>query len=605
MGLIMSAIRRDKGLWVLLFVVVSVLVLQRGMALSADAASGRSRQEHSAVSHEVLTFYYPWYGVPDGPGGAGRTVHWGRIDAAKKDIQASTNYPALGAYDSHDPKLIEKHCQWAKRAGIDTLIVSWWGHNSFSDRAMDKILDGCQRHGLTACIYYETVPRPRTSESAADDIVKVLEKYGGHPAHLKVHGKPVVFVYGRALQELGLTAWLKAIEIVNAKYEDGVAAMGDQFSYGAARVFDGIHTYNTCGKLRGMAPGAARKWAAETYPSWVRMADEAGKISTLTVIPGYDDTKIRKPGLAVKRYEGELYRVQWEEAIKADPHWVLITSFNEWHEGSEIEPSLEYEEQYIDLTAEYTKRFKAKKRTIRSRADSGQFNENDKARLREKLGEIRIGVLPGAESMAFWWLLDVGVKPEVLAWEEVADGLSPKQCQVLLYCAGEHYRRSVEKTGDVDDALVSYLKAGGYIVFLPALPWPFHYDENNQVVNRSGQFGLTLRGAWESPQTDTKLNFVQPQRRLSRVPEKFGFPTSGDQRWRPFFAGDKHTSHTSLLVLRDADDNYLGDAVAYAELKGGGRIMYTWFGLLQGPYAEALLYDVFDFLASQIGQSGS
>jgi hypothetical protein len=140
-----------------------------------------------------MAFYYPWYGVPDGPGGAGRTVHWGSIDTANKDIEASTNYPELGAYDSHDPKLIDRHCRWAKKAGIDTFIVSWWGHGSYSDRAMDKILDGCQAHGLTACIYYETVPKPRTPQSAADDIVKVLNRYGDHAAHLRVNGKPVVF----------------------------------------------------------------------------------------------------------------------------------------------------------------------------------------------------------------------------------------------------------------------------------------------------------------------------------------------------------------------------------------------------------------------------
>ena len=598
----MSAMCRGKGLQVLLFVVIAGVFLHEAMAV---ASPERGPREQDAVSRMVLTFYYPWYGVPDGPGGAGRTVHWGRIDAANKDIAASTDYPTLGAYDSHDAKLIDQHCLWAKRAGIDAFIVSWWGHNSFSDRAMDKILDGCKRHGLTACIYYETVPRPRTAESAAEDIVKVLEKYGSHPSHLKVHGKPVVFVYGRALQELGLTAWLEAIKIINAEYKGGVTPIGDQFSYGAARIFDGIHTYNTAGLLRGMEPGAARKWAAETYPAWVKMGDEAGKISALTVIPGYDDTKIRKPGLAVKRYDGELYRAQWEEAIKADPHWVLITSFNEWHEGSEIEPSLEYKEQYIDLTAEYTKRFKAKKRAIRSRADSGQFTEEQKARLRGKFEQIPVGVLPDAESMALWWLLDMGVEAKVLTWEDVAKGLSREQYAVLLYCAGEHYRRSVHKTGDVDDVLVGYLKAGGYVVFLPALPWPFYYDENDRTANRSSQLGLTLRSGWESPPADTRLDFVQPQRYLSRLPEKFPFPTGGDRRWRPFFAGDKHTSHTSLLVLRDADDNYLGDAVTYAELKGGGRIMYTWFGLLQGPYAEGLLYDVFDYLAGRIGQTAN
>lgn len=339
----------------------------------------------SAERRRVMAFYYPWYGVPDGPGGADKTVHWGRIDAEKKDIEASTHYPELGAYDSHDPKVIDRHCRWAKEAGIDTFIVSWWGHNDYTDRAMEKILDGCQRHGLTACIYYETVPQPQTPQSAADDIIRVLKKYGGHPAHLKVGGRPVVFIYGRTLQELGLTDWLKAIEIINKGYEKGVTAIGDQFSIESARIFDGVHTYNTAGDLRGMGPAEVRKWASETYQSWVQLADQASKISAITVIPGYDDTKIRTPGLAVERYDGELYRVQWDEAIKADPHWVLVTSFNEWHEGSEIEPSLQYKAKYIDITAEYSRRFKAKERGIHSPAVGGTFSDEEKARLCGKL----------------------------------------------------------------------------------------------------------------------------------------------------------------------------------------------------------------------------
>jgi len=357
----MSAIPKDKRCWVALFPLVALLV-SGGVASHDEGLSEHARQNYSAMARKVLTFYYPWYGVPDGPGGAGRTVHWERIDAAKKDIEASTHYPALGAYDSHDPNVIDQHCRWAKQAGIDVLIVSWWGHNDYTDRAMGKILDSCQRYGLTACIYYETVPRPQTAETAAQDIVKVLEKYGKHPAHLQVNGKPVVFVYGRTLGELGLPAWLKAVELINKGYQPGVIAIGDRFSQEAGRIFDGLHTYNTAGSLRGLSVDDVRAWAAKTYPSWVQLADKAGKISALTVIPGYDDTKIRKPGLAVQRYEGALYRAQWEEAIKAAPHWILVTSFNEWHEGSEIEPSLEYKQQYIELTAKYSTQFKSQKR---------------------------------------------------------------------------------------------------------------------------------------------------------------------------------------------------------------------------------------------------
>ncbi len=589
----------------LLRLLVAVMLIGL-FTLPSYAADARSQAQGSSVERRVMAFYYPWYGIAEGPGGAGKTVHWGRIDADNKDIQASTDYPQLGAYDSHGAKVIDQHCQWAKEAGIDTLIVSWWGHNHYTDGAMPLILDACQRHDLTACVYYETVPRPQTPRSAADDIVKVLNKYGSHPAHLKLNGKPVVFVYGRALQELGLVGWQSALERVNDEYEDGVAAIGDQFGYGAARVFDGLHTYNTAGQLQGRDPAAARQWAAETYASWVQLADGAGKLIAITVIPGYDDTKIRKPGLAVKRYDGQLYRAQWEEAIKANPHWVLITSFNEWHEGSEIEPSLQYGRRYLDLTAEFAKSFKGNK-TARGlglpqsggagRPESA-ISVQEKAQLRQKLAKLRIAVLPGADSMGFWWLSDMGASMDLLSWEQVAGGdLTAQKYPVVLYCAGEHYRRSVEKTGDVDEALVRYLGSGGSLVALSSLPWPFYYDEDGRAVNCSGQFGLTLRMGWERPPAGVKAHFLQPASYLPHVPKQFAFPTAGDLRWRPFFAGEG-VRHTSLLEVRDAAGTYLGDAVACTELKAGGKAVYVCFNLLEGPHAEALLYDVFDYLST-------
>lgn len=83
------------------------------------------------------------------------------------------------------------------------------------------------------------------------------------------------------------------------------------------------------------------------------------------MIPGYDDTKIRKPGLSIDRHNGDLYRTLWKAAIDAAPDWVLITSWNEWHEGSEIEPSVEDGQQYLKLTSEFAQAFKQHRRTSR------------------------------------------------------------------------------------------------------------------------------------------------------------------------------------------------------------------------------------------------
>ncbi|HPP53067.1 MAG TPA: hypothetical protein PK777_08965, partial [Thermoguttaceae bacterium] len=67
--------------------------------------------------------------------------------------------------------------------------------------------------------------------------------------------------------------------------------------------------------------------------------------------------KIRKPGLKASRFEGHSYALQWQAAIAARPDWVLITSFNEWHEGSEIEPSEQWGDRFIGITRVWADRF--------------------------------------------------------------------------------------------------------------------------------------------------------------------------------------------------------------------------------------------------------
>ena len=254
--------------------------------------------------------------------------------------------------------MIRQHCQWAVESGLTGWIASWWGHRSFEDQALPRILDISREHNLAVTVYYETIPgQPKTVDSAARDILQLLEKYAGHQAWLKVGDKPVIFVYGRAVGEIGVAAWADVIKKVNEAFPRGVVFQGDQFSSKAAEVFDGLHTYNTAGRLRGKSMDEVKQWCQETYPTWVKLARDAGRISSLTVIPGYDDTKIRKPGLKVERYEGQSYIAQWEAAIAAQPDWIPITSWNEWHEGSEIEPSVEDGRRYLQLTRKMTAQF--------------------------------------------------------------------------------------------------------------------------------------------------------------------------------------------------------------------------------------------------------
>ena len=312
------------------------------------------------IPRMVLAFYYPWYGNPKVPTGSGILSHWSGIDEKNKEIENSTHYPRLGAYDSHDPNTIVRHCRWARKAGIDGFILSWWGRETFSGQAIDCLLKPCAELGIHLSIYYEAVRNPRKPDTAVQDLLYVLKKYGNHPAWLKLDGKPVIFIYGRAMNELDLDGWVEAAGRLRREHQPGVVLIADQLSQKAARVFDGIHTYITAGHLKDKNLEQARNWAKKAYPAWIKTAEELGRISTVTVIPGYDDTKEREPGMVIPRRDGELYRIQWEEALNANPDWILITSFNEWHEGTEIEPSEQFGEKYIDMTSDFSGRFKSR-----------------------------------------------------------------------------------------------------------------------------------------------------------------------------------------------------------------------------------------------------
>jgi hypothetical protein len=43
--------------------------------------------------------------------------------------------------------------------------------------------------------------------------------------------------------------------------------------------------------------------------------------------------------------------------MASDPEWITITSFNEWFEGSMIEPSATYGTLYLNLTQQFAKQW--------------------------------------------------------------------------------------------------------------------------------------------------------------------------------------------------------------------------------------------------------
>ncbi|HEX3536584.1 MAG TPA: glycoside hydrolase family 99-like domain-containing protein [Stellaceae bacterium] len=317
-------------------------------------------REDRDVSREILAFYYGWYGAPAVSSG---WRHWKDVDPAGEHIENSAHYPAGGAYDSHDPALLERQVTQARAAGITGFIASWWGQGSFEDKGITPMLAAAGRHNLSVTAYYEKVAGDDSTarvKNAVADLDYLLSRYGGDKAWLRADGKPVVFIYGRALKALSSAEWQEVTGQVRRDHPGGVALVSDSLDRALLAPFDGGSTYNITGRTQHKSPEQVHDWARTAYPKMVA-APGAGKISTVTVIPGYDDRAVGRPPPrpVTDRWGGETYRVLWQEAIAAKPDWVLITSWNEWHEGSEIEPSVEYGSLLLDETREFAKEFLA------------------------------------------------------------------------------------------------------------------------------------------------------------------------------------------------------------------------------------------------------
>jgi glycoprotein endo-alpha-1,2-mannosidase len=623
----MTAIAQRKYLATVAF--LARLTLGGPVAYGADAGlleflRSRHDRRHEQVPRQVLTFYYTWYGRPERHG---RWIHWGKVDAPRFEISQSTHYPAQGAYDSHDPAIIDGHIDLAKQHGVTGFVATWWGQQTFDDRAFALLVNRAGEKDFRVTIYWETAPGQGQAQidRAVNDVLYVLRRYGSEPAFLKVDRKPVIFVYGRVMGQVPLTSWPEIIRRVQEQYGDFVL-IADGYDESFARLFDGVHTYNICGWVRDKTPDELRTLGARSFADAVKLARRHGKISCLTVIPGYDDTKIRRPGLKADRHAGQTYQTLWEEAIRADPDWVLITSWNEWHEGSEIEPSREDGDQYVRLTGQYAPRFRA---MPPSPAHTSQRSPSARreiaAQLRERYRGKTVGILPDFGSEAVFWLADAGLALKELAWKDLLDPavFNARALPLAVYAAGEHYVRSVREDGDVVRALQRYLREGGLLVAVPFRPYPFFYDETGTANVAAGQVGFPIGGSrspsrartseslargWEIPPSGVSLTFHVDTKRLQGLPSAVPFPSSGDLRWRPatralLADGDVYVP---LVNLTDERGNDYGEAIAYVEHKAAnlahGKTLYVWMRMPDVLDRDALFLAIFRFAAEQISE---
>jgi hypothetical protein len=200
-----------------------------------------------------------------------------------------------------------------------------------------------------------------SANSYAENLRHLHSVHAAHPAYLRYQDRPVVFFFN--VSRLSVATWQNLRDQADPGRKALWIAEGTDLKYQS--VFDGHHLYSITWPNR-IPP-------SKILPQWgnrIRKynADHgAAKIWVATVMPGYDDRKARPgQGFVRSRDGGEYYRQCWQAAIDSKPHMVVVNSFNEWPEGSYIEPSRTHGNLYLELTREWAARLKGTETTLRA-----------------------------------------------------------------------------------------------------------------------------------------------------------------------------------------------------------------------------------------------
>ena len=293
----------------------------------------------------VLAFFYPWYLHQD----------WSNDRLLDRPLYLySTEFPGEIAQSLGD----------ARDAGLDGVIVSWRGDTDWNERRLRFVLDEAQKLGLKVSILIETQwategPEGTKKPLVADKMRRWLEKafdaHTLHPAFLRTHGRPVIFVY--VADSFSRDDWRAMVQSLERGGRH-IFLMADSLDPAFLESFSGAFTYSTASISQSDLERFYSDQALRTESYDLLFGGER-RIDAATVIPGYDDSRLdRETTMVVDRANATLYEAQWQAAVAAQPDWILVTSWNEFWENTHIEPSVRYGHRYQRRTRTWSELFR-------------------------------------------------------------------------------------------------------------------------------------------------------------------------------------------------------------------------------------------------------
>lgn len=275
--------------------------------------AGVPRGQYTSVPSNSLTFpirgafYYPWF--PE---------TW---TVRGSPIQFS---PTLGLYSNGDKDLQQAHVDALEYAHVEIAVASWWGPGEKLDRArITNLMDKSVGKGVTWTIYHE---EEREISPGVDrirsDLAYIKKWFAWHPAWAHIDGRPVIFLWNDG--NCGVPErWMEA-------------ARGEWYIVGKL-----FRDHDEC-------PIQPDHW--HEYGPAKAVVDKPGW--SYAVSPGFYHATSSSPRLP--RVPLNEWRSNVQDMVDSNEPWQLITTFNEWGEGTAVESADEWSSssgfgRYVDV----------------------------------------------------------------------------------------------------------------------------------------------------------------------------------------------------------------------------------------------------------------
>lgn len=277
----------------------------------------------------LLAHVMPWF-EKDG-------WHW-KMNAPLPPGRVASHFTPLdGAYDSIDKAVVERQVQLMKLAGFDGIIADWYGTHNWYDypgilKRTELLFEVAERAGLKICAMYEdqTVKNAiKGGLAKSEDELKYaqadgagLAKWISRESWLKLRNKKVVFVFGP--QHFRTEHWRRFLAAAGSptliSEHKQVEAAGGAFDWPVPS--EGI-------AFTERYPDRAKNWSLKVACAYPRFKDyyKAGGVSE-----GYGE---------LPDDNGNTYRKTLKLALESGSDAVQVVTWNDWGEGTQIEPSKE------------------------------------------------------------------------------------------------------------------------------------------------------------------------------------------------------------------------------------------------------------------------